>query len=297
MALVILGMGCSGSKSRASMTSHELFLEGKKKYEKKKYYPAQEIFQSVVYNYPGNAIVDTAQYYLALSYFGNGEYEVAEVEFNRLAVNYPSSAYHENAVFMRAVSSFEATPDHYALDQTGLNTAIRQFEDFILDYPESELIDDARKYLDTTHFRLARKVYENAIIYSRMGTYTAAKEYFQNVIDNFTDTEYGPKASFKYAEMDFKRKEFDDARMGFENFRTVFPDHEWTPKAWEYTVKAAFRSGEKAFKTGEFEVAREKLIAFIEEFPEEGEVEKAQKYLEKIDNVLADSTRVEDGDS
>ena len=107
LGLVLLADGCGGSKSLANMNAHQLFELGKKEYDKKKYLKAIELFQTVVYDYPGESIVDTAQYFLALSYFGNKEYELSAVEFNRLIVNYPSSAYFEHAIFMKAVSAFE----------------------------------------------------------------------------------------------------------------------------------------------------------------------------------------------
>lgn len=176
-------ISCGGSVSLATLSATELFELGKEKYEGKKYIKAVEIFQAIVYNYRGESIVDTAQYYLALSYFGAKEYELAQVEFTRLVLNYPSSVYFAHAIFMKAVSFFEATPSHYGLDQADLVTAIKQFEDFIIDYPESELIPDTQKYLLVARTRMAKKFYASGIVYSRMRAYRAASIYFQKVVD------------------------------------------------------------------------------------------------------------------
>ena len=140
-------ISCGSSRPSSQMDARQLFEAGKEKYEKEKYLSAIEFFQTIVFNYPGNSVVDTAQYYLGLSYFSNDEHELAAVEFNRLALNYPSSAYFENAVFMRAVSYYEATPDNSGLDQTDLERALTLLEDFLIDFPESQLIPDAQKYL------------------------------------------------------------------------------------------------------------------------------------------------------
>ena len=52
--LVVNFTGCGGgSKNLALLTSHELFDIGKEKYEAKKYIKAIDMFQTIVYNSPG----------------------------------------------------------------------------------------------------------------------------------------------------------------------------------------------------------------------------------------------------
>jgi outer membrane protein assembly factor BamD len=297
LGAAVLIVGCGGSKSLTMKSAHELFELGRKEFDNKKYFKAIELFQLVVYNYPGESIVDTAQYYLGLSYFGNEEYELAGVEFNRMIVNYPSSAYFEHAIFMKAVSFFESTPRHYGLDQTDLQEAIKQFEDFIIDFPESELMPDVQKYLLRARSRMARKYYESGIVYSRMRAFEAAKIYFQKVIDDYTDTDYGPRASYKYAEMEFKLKQFDEASKKFRDFGTVFPEHEWSKKAAQRAIEAAFRSGEVAFKKGDYSLAQQKLEAFQTDFPDNGWTKKVGKYLDKIYQITRQRSQSDETDS
>ena len=295
---IVASIGCGGSKSIAQMTAQELFDKGKDKYERGKYFSAVESFQACIYNYPGKTIVDTAQYYLGLTYFANKEYEVAQVEFNRLALNYPSSVYFENAIFMRAACYFHSAPKSYGLDQQTLHTAIQLLEDFIIDFPESESVPDAHKYVEAARTRLALKSYDSGVVYSRMGAHKSAKNYFQYVIDEFTDTEYGPKAAFMLAERDFKLMSYADARRGFEGFVTVFPDHEWAPKAVEMIAKCAFLDAERTFETDPFGgQVRQKLIAFQTEFPESRYAKKITKYLQDLPSEPPDTAQGENAGS
>jgi outer membrane protein assembly factor BamD len=289
--------GCGGSKSLAGKSAHELFDLGKTAHEKGKYRRAIEMFQQIVYNYPGDPVVDTAQYYLGLAYYGTKDYGLAEVEFNRLTTNYPSSVYFEQAMFMKAVSKFDQAPRHYGLDQTELTDAIQQFEDFIIDFPESELLPEVRRYLLQARTRLARKYYESGVVYIRLAAYEAAKTYFQWVIDDFTETEFGPKAAYRYAEMEFKLGHFDEAKERFKNFLTVFPDHEWAEKTMTQAIESAFRSGEKAFQNGDYALARRKLEAFQSEFPDNGWTEKADEYLEEITRLTREKSQANEADS
>ena len=279
--------GCGGRQSLANLSVRELFELGKDKHENKKYIEAVEIFQTVIYNYPGEPIVDTAQYFLALSYYGSEDYELAQVEFNRLVINYPSSVYFENAIFMKAACFFEGTPRHYGLDQSDLERAIKQFEDYVIDYPESELFPEAQRMLLVARTRMAKKFYESGITYIRMGARGSAQKYFQKVIDEYTDTEYAALATYKSAEADLGMKKYTDAQKGFEDFKVVFPDHELVKEAEKLAAEAAFKAGEKAFKNGDTELAKEKFEALLALYPNSKKAKDADKYLKQIESRLS----------
>ena len=297
LLLTVILIGCGGKASLSKMTPSELYDEGMSKYNDGKYLRSVELFQALIYNYPGETVVDTAQYYLGMSYFNNNEQELAAVEFNRLAVNYPSSAFFEDALFMKAVSYYKGTPSHYGLDQVGLEKAIQQFEDFIIDFPESHRLNDAREALLSAKARLARKYYESATVYRRIGAYRSAKIYLQKVIDEYTDTKYGPMATFEFAYMDYKMKSYDDARRGFENFVAVFPEHELAAEATVKIVEAAFKAAEADFKAGRFSLAREKLEEFKHKFPNNDKIDKVDEYLKDISEKLENQIQVTDADS
>ncbi|MFZ5981211.1 MAG: outer membrane protein assembly factor BamD [Candidatus Zixiibacteriota bacterium] len=327
--IVLSIVGCGGKKTMTLGSATQLFKSGMEFYDQKKYARAVEAFQMIVYNYPGESIVDTAQYYLALSYFGNEEYALAQVEFNRLIVNYPSSAYIVNAQFLKAVCFFEGTPKHYGLDQTDLEQAIKLFEDFIIDHPESELMPDAQKYLLLAQTRMARKYYESGVVYVRLNAPTAAKKYFQIVIDDYTNTEYAPRATYYKAESEMKLGNYDDAIRQFDNFVAVFSEHEWRDKALEkrqeaffmsaekaftdsnYTKtidilddylseyqmvdeitlkKAAFLSAEASFMNKDYAIARDKFQSYIDDYDRNKRTRKAEKYLEEINEILSRQT-------
>ncbi len=277
-----LTAGCGGRPTLTNMSAKELLELGIKEYEKRKYLNAIEIFQTVVYNHPGNSVVDTAQYHLALSYFGNKDYSVAAVEFNRLALNYPSSAYFENAIFMRAVSFFEGTPTHYGLDQSELFVAIKHLEDFLIDFPESHLVADAQTYLKAANTRLAYKYYKSAIVYRHIGAYRAAKKYYQIVIDDYTNTEYAADAVFEYAEMDLTIGKYTNAHTAFENFLIIFPEHKLAGEAKKKAAEASFKSGISAFNKGDMDSAKEIFESFIKEYPNDDRVSSAKEYLSLI---------------
>lgn len=289
---------CGGSVNLTGLSARQLFEVGLQKHQEEKYLTAIEAFQTIVYNYPGAALIDSAQYYLALSYYGNEDYALAGVEFNRLLLNYPSSVFAPNAQLMKAVCYFEGTPEHYGLDQSDLQLAIEQFEDFLIDYPESEAVEECKAYLKKARTRLAHKHYTNGIVYVRLRDYRAARIYFQKVIDEYTNTEFAPLASYEMANTYFEAEDWDKAHEQFENFKIVFSDHELAAKAAEKSCEAAFKGGEEAFEDGDMELAKTRLERFLTACGHETEkAREVKELLQKVEDSLLVEVSGEDAGS
>jgi len=229
--------GCGGTGFRAPEDAHVLFESAQKDYDKGKYLNAIEKFQLLVYNFPGATLVDTAQYYLAMSYYGDKDYELAAVEFSRLKNSYPQSDYADNAQFMAGVCYFENSPKQSGLDQEDLKRSIVALGDFILDNPDSPLISDAEMVIVKARTKLAKKGYDNGLVYMKILDYRAAKIYLQYVIDEFIETEYAPLALFKLAEIDYKKDDFKSASERFNQFMNIYAEHELISDARKYLEK------------------------------------------------------------
>lgn len=227
------------------LTGRQLYDNGMEQYNKKKYRKAIEYLQNAIYNFPGESMIDSAQYFLAMSYFENEDYALAHTEFNRLALNYPTSAFFESSIFMRALSQYKETPNNPGLDQSALQPAITQFEDFLLDYPESEVAPQVKEYLLKARTRIAKKLYDNAVVYERIRAYDAAATYFQRVIDEYSETTLAAQATFKIGYMEFKRGRFQQAKEKLQAYVIVFPQHEWVPKATDYIEKIEHKLAEE----------------------------------------------------
>ena len=286
--------GCGGEIKLAQMGARDLFDLGMQRYQKKKYLGAIEAFQAAIFNFPGESQVDTAQYYLALSYFGNQDYVLSQAEFNRLQVNYPASAFAPQAQLMKAVSFFKGTPKHFGLDQTDLQKAVTQFEDFLIDYPESDAVPEAKAYLNEARTRLARKLFEGGIIYTRLHDYHASRLYFQKVVDDYTNTSFAADATYQIAESYFQQKNWDEAHTRFENFRAIWPEHKWAAEAGERSCQAVFRGGKEAFEAGDMALAKTRFERFRIVCGQDGKkLREVEEYLARIGDVptvKADST-------
>lgn len=232
--MIVLSAGCGSKGVKLVTNAGDQFNLAKKEYDKEHWLKSIDGFQKVIFNFPGADIVDTAQFYLSMSYYNNKDYELGAVEFRRLMTNYPQSAYYDEAQFMSGMCYLKNTPGHYGLDQEDLKKAIQQLQDFIIDNPDSPMVEKAEKAINDGMTKLARKEYENGMLYFKLHQYKSAKIYFQYVIDNYTGTGYAAKSLFKLAEASFKQKEFTEALTNFNNFIAIYPENELVPKAEEF---------------------------------------------------------------
>jgi outer membrane protein assembly factor BamD len=235
--ILLIAAGCGGMKMKTYPTAEEQYREAHKEFQKKHYLKAIDGFQKVIYNFSGSSMVDSAQYFLAMSYYQQEDYFLAASEFERLVNTYPGSPFVDDGQYMAGLCYYKSSPGNYGLDQDDLVRAIRILEDFVTDNPESELVVDARASIEEAYERLAKKRYENARMYFKLGYLDAAEIYFQAVIDEHTNSEWAARALYYKGEIKYKQKWFQEAKLMFDNFLIVYSDHKLAGKAKKMLAK------------------------------------------------------------
>lgn len=229
--IMMIAAGCGSTKIKSYSSAEEQYREAHKEFQKEHYLKAIDGFQKVIYNFSGASMVDSAQYFLAMSYYLQEDYFLAAAEFERLYNNYPGSPFLDDGQYMAGLCYYKSSPRNYGLDQEDLIRAIQILEDFVTDNPGSDLADDARATIKEAYGRLAKKRYENARIYYKLGYLDAAEIYFQTVIDDHTDSEWAARALYYKGEIKFKQKWYQEAKAVFDNFLVVYPEHKLAEKA------------------------------------------------------------------
>lgn len=223
--------GC-GTKPQPTYSASEQFAYARGLYDRGKYYQAQVAFENLIYTYPGDSVIDTAQFYLGMSYFKQKDYGVAAGEFNRLLAAYPNSELADDARYYVGLSHYELSPK-YELDQAETYRALEEFQKLLSDYPVSQYRDDANKRIAELEAKLAKKSYMAGRFYFNSDEYQAAQIYFDFVRDNYPATEWAIKAFYYSGEIQLKRGQYNEARETFERFLTGFSNHEFAAKAKE----------------------------------------------------------------
>ncbi|MFQ5608501.1 MAG: outer membrane protein assembly factor BamD [Candidatus Zixiibacteriota bacterium] len=236
-AVAVSLASCGGGPGERASDAEEQLRIARKLYDEKKYFRSAEEFQKVIYNFPGSNLVDTAQYYLSLSYMDDEQFELAAVEFDRLIKNYPRSPYAVESRYRIGYCFFRSAPRHYGLDQTELKRAMRLLEDFVLDFPESEFVPEARESLMYARNRLAQKDYKAAMVYVHMRAYASAELYFQRVLDEYGGTEFGRESLYEMARIQYKMERWDKAAQAANTYIALYPESERIEKVRKLLLK------------------------------------------------------------
>lgn len=215
--------GCSSSLDTVNLSAEEKLSYAKNLYDEEDYEVALNEFQAIVLQYPGNAVVDDAQYYLGMARFQRGEYVLGAYEFSRLVKNMPASEFVPDAQFMLAECYYQLSP-HFSLDQKYTSKAIEEFQAFIDFFPSSEKVPEAERKIDELNEKLAHKEFENARIYEKLDYYKAALDYYTNVIETYHDTKYAPMALYNKIKLLIARERNSEALSEISKFIKRYPD-------------------------------------------------------------------------
>lgn len=232
IALSVVG-ACGGSAPSPVGTDSaaELFARARVQYDKGDWMKAKLAFESLVYSYPGAAIIDSAQFLLAMCSFNLKDYIIAADEFRRLRTRYPNSPLVDLSDLLRCRALLRIAPKNASLDQEKTREAITELYLFKDNHPLSPNLAAVDSLLDDAYERLSRRDFRTANLYQRLGRYQAARIYFQQVIDNYTESPYVPDCLFNMAEGYRKQDSTERALEYYEKMLYLFPDADNVGKA------------------------------------------------------------------
>jgi outer membrane protein assembly factor BamD len=223
LILLLLVFGCSSSIDTANLSSQERLSYAVRLYNDEDYELAINEFQGIILQFPGNAVVDDAQYYLAMSRFQRSEFILAAFEFSKLIKNMTASEFVPQAQFMLAECYYELSPD-YSLDQKYTKKAIEEYQAFIDFFPVNPKVPEAEKKIRELNTKLAEKKYNSAMIYEKLEYFTAAMKYYDDVIETYHDTPYAPMALYNKINILRSRERNVDALNEISKFLQRYPN-------------------------------------------------------------------------
>lgn len=182
-------------------------------FEDKKYGKAASLFESLSMLTEGTHRDDTVKYYWGLSNYKAKDYYTAETNFEKFAEAFPKSPFASDATYLRLDCLYLQTL-RYELDQTPTYKAINAISEYILEYPESEHMQECKDMLVELNDRLDRKAYEAAKLYYKMEDYLASRVAFVNVLKDDAENifredilYYIAMSSYKYALLSVPEKQ------------------------------------------------------------------------------------------
>jgi len=155
--------------------------------------PAIEILTKVVENSTYGPLAPKAEYKLGLVLKGLQRYYEAEDAFNKVIANYPESEWVEPSRFQIAScrAAVSRGPDY---DQGAMQDAKQKFEEFVKDHPDAVLSKEAEENITKLKEKEAAASFNIARFYEKQEDYKAAKIYYNNILDNYPNSPWAPKA-------------------------------------------------------------------------------------------------------
>lgn len=224
LIIMVLVCACSSSK-HLNRREH-----GDQAFERGDYASAIEDYQ--IYLEDGLASEQTMQahFMLARSYFENCDYPTAAVEFEIFQRDYPRSDSLVAAAFYVAQCWVEQSPD-YDRDSAPTEQAIRELDNFLLDYPGSDYVPRARESIVMLKDKLARKTIEIARLYTKMQRPDAAAIYYEKLLRYHRDSSYWEDGLIELMETRLRLGELDEADMIMRGISVEYPGSDLEKRA------------------------------------------------------------------
>jgi len=222
LLFLILTSACSnGYQKVLKSTDYDFKLsKAKEYYNDGQYVKALPLFEELMTVYKGTKDVEQLYYIYPYCHYGLGDYLIAAFYFENFLDYYPRSRYAEEARFMMAYCQYKMSPKA-SLEQTYTLKAIDGFQLFVNQYPESEKVGECNSLMDEMRVKLEEKAILSAQLYYDMKDYRAAAVAFNNVMQEFPETEKRERLEFTVLESYFLLAENSIASKELERYKQV----------------------------------------------------------------------------
>ncbi len=185
---------CDRFNKLLKSSDYELKLKRAEEYYKKEnYIKAEQLYSELIPIFKGSEKAEEIYYYFSYCNFYMGDYLLAQYHFKNFTRQFPVSKHTEECFFMNAYCYYISSP-YYSLDQTDTKNAVKEFQAFADEYPESSRIDTCNKMIDKLRYKLEHKDYDQIKQYFDLADYfndyKAVITSSKNFIKEFPDSRY-----------------------------------------------------------------------------------------------------------
>ncbi len=143
---------------------------------------AEQMYTSILKNAPFSKNAPVAQFNLGLTYEKQGKAKEAAAAYQGVLDKYPNNPIADDALYQIGYVYMQVGATGRSQDLSALVQAKNTFEDFLLQYPNSEKAAQARDNLASIGGRESGDLLAVAMFYDRYKNYRAAAIYYNDVI-------------------------------------------------------------------------------------------------------------------
>lgn len=183
---------CASSSKYQGLDAAGVYRLALEEYEREDYSDAAETLDRLLLVYPTFEQAAEASFLLAEAYFRDEQFITSSSEYTRFLDRYPA---HPNApkAALGVCHSYARLSPISQRDQTFTDQALTVCRNVVADYRGLPEAEEAGAVANDMRDKLARKTYENGEYYLRREFYDSAIIYFEELLEDFGDTEWAPK--------------------------------------------------------------------------------------------------------
>ena len=247
-SLLIVTISCDGYKKTLKSGNNELKYETAiDLYEKGNFNKALQFFDILRAIHRGTAEGEQISYYTPNCYFQLKDYNIASYYYKQYTQLYPRGEHVQEAAFYSAYCNYLDSPKS-SLDQTSTFAALKELQLYIDLYPNDSRVEEATRLMDDLRDKLEVKDYNIAKLYYRMESYQAAITSFNNLLEDYPDTDYREevlffitKAYYDYAEKSIytkKKERYEETVEAYNNLLYLYPESEYLKEVESININA-----------------------------------------------------------
>ena len=208
---------------------------------------AAALYEQIYQRYTQGPIGEEAYFRLGMSNYNLKDFYLAQYYFSNFSTRFFFSNLAEEAKFLSAICAVKNVPKT-SLDQAETHQALQSLQEFVNQYPNSQLVDSCNRVMDRLNLQLETKAWDNAYLYFHMEQYRGAAAAMDVFIEDFPATKkkeeamyIATKSSFYLAQNSVDNKKLERFESLLErcvNFANLFPESPKYAEILDYRAKA-----------------------------------------------------------
>ena len=210
-----------------------------KYYEEGDFFKAIQLYEIVIQE--RIMVDDLAEVYFryANSHYAQFDYVTASSLFNSFYISYPDNVNAETAYFYKAICTYELAENDPRLDQSTMIQAMKEFQDYLITYPEGEYANDSVEIIEEIKNTNEQKELNVGKLYFKIGEYKAAIEEFERFIEDFPTSGLVEEAYFEILKARLELAENSVESKQVERFEKVIEDYGYFMEKYSFGPYAA----------------------------------------------------------
>lgn len=220
----------SGSAARFDASAEQLFAEGTRYFDEKKYVRAIDAFARIKTDYPFSPMLTEVSLKIADAYYLNQQYPEAINAFKEFQSMHPTNENIPFVVYRLGQAHFD---QFSSADRDQKNTEIAKgyFETVITKYPKSPYAAPAKEKLAKAIEYLSEHDFNVAQFYFREQKYPAARDRFEEIVRRYRGAPAAAKSLFYLGESYRQERNNVKAALAYEALMQHYPQSKFAAEA------------------------------------------------------------------